>query len=123
MYRSALQTARHALPGLSTIEAPLVLRALSSSAPRANYKPKEHAGRKEDGGRDARVSSSYGFGSDPSHASKEGHKGGKVGGKASGDGSSTGKSTHTQGHGHEHVYKPSEHGGVRKDGKKDGRMK
>ncbi|RSH84088.1 hypothetical protein EHS25_005333 [Saitozyma podzolica] len=71
----------------------------------AQYKPTEHDGLKMDGTPDKRVSSEHGFGgSDGPDPHVEGQKGGHSSGGSGGE-----------------KYKPSEHGGVKKDGTEDKR--
>ncbi|KAI9632922.1 uncharacterized protein MKK02DRAFT_40296 [Dioszegia hungarica] len=71
----------------------------------STYKPTEHDGLKQDGTPDKRVSSEHGFGgSDGPDPHVEGAKGGKASGSTDGE-----------------TYKPSEHGGLKKDGTEDKR--
>ncbi|WVR04480.1 hypothetical protein IAU60_001483 [Kwoniella sp. DSM 27419] len=73
----------------------------------STYKPTEHDGLKQDGTPDKRVSSEHGFGgSDGPDPHVEGAKGGKASGTTDGE-----------------TYKPSEHGGLKKDGTEDARTR
>ncbi|KAK1927743.1 hypothetical protein DB88DRAFT_479089 [Papiliotrema laurentii] len=71
----------------------------------STYKPSEHDGLRQDGQPDKRLSSEHGFGgSDGPDPHVEGAKGGKASGGSGGE-----------------TYKPSEHGGLKKDGTEDKR--
>ncbi|WWD16256.1 hypothetical protein CI109_100682 [Kwoniella shandongensis] len=78
----------------------------------STYKPSEHDGLKQDGTPDKRVSSEHGFGgSDGPDPHVEGAKGGKASGGS------------TEGESGGDTYKPSEHGGLKKDGTEDKRTR
>ncbi|KAG6015610.1 hypothetical protein E4U43_005047 [Claviceps pusilla] len=84
----------------------------------SDYKPTEHDGLKQDGTPDKRVGTGeFAYGKVDPH--KAGAEGGKIGGTASGGG---GGSSDDQDSG-DGDYKPTEHDGLRKDGKPDGRVK
>ncbi|KAK8869483.1 hypothetical protein IAR55_000048 [Kwoniella newhampshirensis] len=80
----------------------------------STYKPTEHDGLTKSGEPDKRLSSEHGFGgSDGPDPVEAGRKGGQAsGGSADGESGSGGDN-----------YKPSEHGGLKKDGTEDQRTK
>ncbi|TVY18977.1 hypothetical protein LARI1_G003371 [Lachnellula arida] len=83
----------------------------------STYKPTEHDGLKEDGTPDKRVGTGE-FAQGQVDPTTAGKKGGQTSGSGSGgDGDSAG-SEDSGGD-----YKPTEHGGLTKDGKVDGRVK
>ncbi|EFY95504.1 hypothetical protein X797_008242 [Metarhizium robertsii] len=86
----------------------------------SDYKPTEHNGLKKDGTPDKRVGTGeFAYGKvDPHIAGMEGAKAAARGSSGSSDGSSSGGAGGSGGD-----YKPTEHGGLRKDGKPDGRVK
>ncbi|KID72099.1 uncharacterized protein G6M90_00g028600 [Metarhizium brunneum] len=85
----------------------------------SDYKPTEHNGLKKDGNPDKRVGTGgFAYGKvDPHLAGMEGAKAAARGSSGSPNGSSSGGADGSGGD-----YKPTEHGGLRKDGKPDGRV-
>ncbi|TVY37473.1 hypothetical protein LOCC1_G006982, partial [Lachnellula occidentalis] len=79
------------------------------------FPPPEHGGLKEDGTQDKRVGTG-----EFAQGQVDPHEAGKAGGKTSGSGGSSGGSSASSGGGD---YKPTEHDGLTKDGKPDGRVK
>ncbi|KAF4962498.1 hypothetical protein FSARC_9421 [Fusarium sarcochroum] len=78
----------------------------------SDYKPTEHDGLRKDGQPDGRVGTG-----EFAHGKVDPHKAGEQGGKTTDGGS--GDSTGSTGG----DYKPTEHGGLKKDGSPDGRVK
>ncbi|KAK0382860.1 hypothetical protein NLU13_8776 [Sarocladium strictum] len=83
----------------------------------SDYKPTEHDGLRKDGQPDQRVGTG-----EFAHGKVDPHKAGQEGGKSSGSGSG-GDAANDSASGDGGDYKPTEHGGLRKDGKPDGRVK
>ncbi|PCD41037.1 hypothetical protein FGRA07_02308 [Fusarium graminearum] len=81
----------------------------------SDYKPTEHEGLRKDGQPDGRVGTG-----EFAHGKVDPHEAGVQGGKTSGSGSSGGLESTSDDSGD---YKPTEHDGLRKDGKPDGRVK
>ncbi|EKJ70900.1 hypothetical protein HYE68_004063 [Fusarium pseudograminearum] len=81
----------------------------------SDYKPTEHDGLRKDGQPDGRVGTG-----EFAHGKVDPHEAGGQGGKTSGSGSSGGLESTSDDSGD---YKPTEHDGLRKDGKPDGRVK
>jgi hypothetical protein len=81
----------------------------------SDYKPTEHDGLRKDGQPDGRVGTG-----EFAHGKVDPHEAGVQGGKTSGSGSSGGLESTSDDSGD---YKPTEHDGLRKDGKPDGRVK
>ncbi|KAK9781670.1 hypothetical protein AB5N19_06102 [Seiridium cardinale] len=79
----------------------------------SDYKPTEHDGLRQDGKPDQRVGTG-----EFAHGKVDPHDAGKKGGHTGGVGSSENDTVSSGGD-----YKPTEHGGQRKDGKPDGRVK
>ncbi|CAF9930814.1 MAG: hypothetical protein GOMPHAMPRED_005746 [Gomphillus americanus] len=80
----------------------------------SDYKPSEHDGLRKDGQQDQRMNNEFAGGKvDPVEA-------GRKGGQSSG-GSSDGSDDSSGSTGGD--YKPTDHGGLRKDGEPDGRVK
>ncbi|KAH6654690.1 hypothetical protein BKA67DRAFT_658974 [Truncatella angustata] len=78
----------------------------------SDYKPSEHDGLRKDGKPDGRVGTG-----EFAHGKVDPHQAGKEGGHTSGTGSADNSGSSGS------DYKPTEHGGARKDGKPDGRVK
>ncbi|KAL6924150.1 hypothetical protein ACHAPO_011480 [Fusarium lateritium] len=81
----------------------------------SDYKPTEHDGLRKDGQPDGRVGTG-----EFAHGKVDPHEAGTQGGKTSDSGSSGGLESTSDDSGD---YKPTEHDGLRKDGKPDGRVK
>ncbi|KAF4446672.1 hypothetical protein F53441_9714 [Fusarium austroafricanum] len=79
----------------------------------SDYKPTEHDGLRKDGQPDQRVGTG-----EFAHGKVDPHEAGKDGGKTSGSGEGLGSSDNSGGD-----YKPTEHGGLKKDGSPDQRVK
>ncbi|TVY71172.1 hypothetical protein LSUE1_G006164 [Lachnellula suecica] len=79
----------------------------------SSYKPTEHDGLKEDGTPDKRVGTG-----EFAHGKVDPHEAGKQGGQTTGTTSDDSGSAASGGD-----YKPTEHDGLTKDGKPDGRVK
>ncbi|RBR11043.1 uncharacterized protein FIESC28_09188 [Fusarium coffeatum] len=83
--------------------------------PQITNNSSEHDGLRKDGQPDQRVGTG-----EFAHGKVDPHKAGEEGGKTSGDGSSGGLGASSS---DGSDYKPTEHDGLRKDGKPDGRVK
>ncbi|KAI0156066.1 hypothetical protein BJ166DRAFT_350184 [Pestalotiopsis sp. NC0098] len=80
----------------------------------SDYKPTEHGGLRQDGQPDQRVNTG-----EFAHGKVDPHKAGQKGGHTSGSGLGSDDTSGSSGG----DYKPTEHGGLKKDGTKDQRVK